>query len=220
MIFPEATPASDNRVFFMAFVNLKNKEIQLKIVYYGPGGAGKTTNLVRIYDKIRPQACHSLVSINTQGDRTLFFDFLPVRLGLIHGFNLMIQLYTVPGQIKYNATRRLVLMGVDGIVFVASCLNEERRKNIWALRNLSSNLASYNLDAQNVPCVFQYNKTDLSQKGIQLLPFDKLEKDLNADSKSPSFAASALTGHNVMETLKKIIAMTLRTVKNELAKLA
>ena len=111
-------------------------------------------------------------------------------------------------------------MGVDGIVFVASCLNEERRKNLGALRNLSSNLACYNVDSKNVPCVFQYNKTDLSEKGFQLLSLDKLEKDLNADSKSPSFAASALTGQNVMETLKKIIAMTLRTVKKELAKLA
>jgi signal recognition particle receptor subunit beta len=204
----------------MAYVNLKKKEIQVKIVYYGPGGAGKTTNLVQIYDKIRPQACHGLVSINTQGDRTVFFDFLPVHVGRIHGFNLMIQLYTVPGQIKYNATRRLVLMGVDGIVFVASCLNEERRKNIWALKNLKSNLASYNVSPDHVPCVLQYNKTDLAQKGIQLLSVDRLEKDLNTGSKRPSFIASALTGQNVMETLKKIIAMTLRAVKNELAKVA
>jgi signal recognition particle receptor subunit beta len=219
-ILSDHAAISRNRVFPMAFVNLKKKEIQLKIVYYGPGGAGKTTNLVQVYKKIRPQASHSLISISTQGDRTLFFDFLPVRLGRINGFNLVIQLYTVPGQIKYNATRRLVLMGVDGVVFVASSLYEERQRNIWALKNLNSNLASYNLDPKNVPCVLQYNKTDLSRKGIKLLSFDTLEKDLNAGSRCPSFAASALMGHNIMETLKKIVTMTLRNVKNELATVA
>ena len=127
----------------MAFVNLKNKEIQVKIVYYGPGRGGKTTNLEYIYKKFRQRINTEMVTVKTHGDRTLFFDFLPFDIGVINGYNVKIQLYTVPGQVKYNATRRLVLRGVDGIVFVADAMAVRREKNILALKNLQENLANY-----------------------------------------------------------------------------
>jgi signal recognition particle receptor subunit beta len=127
----------------MAFVNLKNKEIQVKIVYYGPGRGGKTTNLEYIYKKFRRRINTEMVTVKTHGDRTLFFDFLPFDIGVINGYDVKIQLYTVPGQVKYNATRRLVLRGVDGIVFVADAMAVRREKNILSLRNLQENLANY-----------------------------------------------------------------------------
>ena len=127
----------------MAFVNLKNKEIQVKIVYYGPGRGGKTTNLEYIYKKFRQRINTEMVTVKTHGDRTLFFDFLPFDIGVINGYDVKIQLYTVPGQVKYNATRRLVLRGVDGIVFVADSMAVRREKNILSLKNLQENLANY-----------------------------------------------------------------------------
>ena len=127
----------------MAFVNLKNKEIQVKIVYYGPGRGGKTTNLEYIYKKFRKRINTEMVTVKTHGDRTLFFDFLPFDIGVINGYDVKIQLYTVPGQVKYNATRRLVLRGVDGIVFVADSMAVRREKNILSLKNLQENLANY-----------------------------------------------------------------------------
>ncbi len=127
----------------MAFVNLKNKEIQVKIVYYGPGRGGKTSNLEYIHGKFAKRINTELVTVKTHGDRTLFFDFLPFDIGVVNGYNFKIQLYTVPGQVKYNATRRLVLRGVDGIVFVADAMAMRREKNILALKNLDENLAGY-----------------------------------------------------------------------------
>ena len=127
----------------MAFVNLKNKEIQVKIVYYGPGRGGKTTNLEYVYKKFAKRINTEMVTVKTHGDRTLFFDFLPFDIGIINGYDVKIQLYTVPGQVKYNATRRLVLRGVDGIVFVADSMTVRREKNLLSLKNLQENLANY-----------------------------------------------------------------------------
>ena len=200
----------------MAFVNLKNKEIQVKIVYYGPGRGGKTTNLEYIYKKFRKRINTEMVTVKTHGDRTLFFDFLPFDIGVINGYDVKIQLYTVPGQVKYNATRRLVLRGVDGIVFVADSMAVRRKKNILSLKNLQENLANYKKSIFKIPCVMQYNKLDLLEQGIPLLSTDTLEKDLNNQLKRPSFSASALKGTNVVATLKKIISMTVASIKRDL----
>ena len=202
--------------FGMAFVNLKNKEIQVKIVYYGPGRGGKTTNLEYIYKKFRKRINTEMVTVKTHGDRTLFFDFLPFDIGVINGYDVKIQLYTVPGQVKYNATRRLVLRGVDGIVFVADAMAVRREKNILSLKNLQENLANYKKSIFKIPCVMQYNKVDLVEQGIPLLPVEILEKDLNNQLKRPSFKASALNGTNVVMTLKKIISMTVASIKRDL----
>ena len=202
--------------FHMAFVNLKNKEIQVKIVYYGPGRGGKTTNLEYIYKRFRKRINTEMVTVKTHGDRTLFFDFLPFDIGVINGYDVKIQLYTVPGQVKYNATRRLVLRGVDGIVFVADAMAVRREKNILSLKNLQENLANYKKSIFKIPCVMQYNKVDLSEQGIPLLPVDVLENDLNEQLKRPSFKASALNGTNVVLTLKKIISMTVASIKRDL----
>jgi signal recognition particle receptor subunit beta len=200
----------------MAFVNLKNKEIQVKIVYYGPGRGGKTTNLEYVYKKFRKRINTEMVTVKTRGDRTLFFDFLPFDIGVINGYDVKIQLYTVPGQVKYNATRRLVLRGVDGIVFVADAMAIRREKNILSLKNLQENLANYKKSIFKIPCVLQYNKLDLLEQGIPLLSTDILEKDLNSQLQRPSFSASALKGTNVVATLKKIISMTVVSIKRDM----
>ena len=157
-----------------------------------------------------------MVTVKTHGDRTLFFDFLPFDIGIINGYDVKIQLYTVPGQVKYNATRRLVLRGVDGIVFVADAMAVRREKNILALKNLQENLAAYKKSIFRIPFVIQYNKIDLKEQGIPLLPLPTLEKDLNSQLKMPSFEASAVLGTNVVETLKKIISMTVASIKKDL----
>jgi signal recognition particle receptor subunit beta len=200
----------------MAFVNLKNKEIQVKIVYYGPGRGGKTTNLEYIYKKFAQRINSEMVTVKTHGDRTLFFDFLPFDIGIVNGYEVKIQLYTVPGQVKYNATRRLVLRGVDGIVFVADAMAIRREKNVLSLRNLQENLVNYKKSLTRIPCVMQYNKMDLREQGIPLLPMSVLEKDLNSRLKVPSFPASALKGVNVVATLKRIISMTVASIKKDL----
>jgi signal recognition particle receptor subunit beta len=200
----------------MAFINLKKKEIQMKIVYYGPGRGGKTTNLQYIYDTFGDRINSKMLTIKTQGDRTLFFDFFPFDLGSINGYKITVQLYTVPGQIKYNATRRLVLNGVDGVVFVADAMMVRRQSNFYSLKNLYQNLKLYRKDIFKIPFVFQYNKMDLIAKGVPLIDADTLEKDLNRQLMKPSFAASALDGTNVAVTLKKIISMTVASVKNSL----
>ena len=200
----------------MAFVNLKNKEIQVKIVYYGPGRGGKTTNLEYIYKRFAKRINTEMVTVKTHGDRTLFFDFLPFDIGIINGYNVKIQLYTVPGQVKYNATRRLVLRGVDGVVFVADAMAVRREKNILSLQNLQENLINYKKNLHTVPCVIQYNKMDLLEQGIPLLPVKVLQNDLNRQQNIPSFTASALKGANVVATLKKIISMTVASIKKDL----
>jgi mutual gliding-motility protein MglA len=200
----------------MAFINQKKKEVQAKIVYYGPGRGGKTTNLEYIYKKFNHRIKTEMVTIKTQGDRTLFFDFLPFNIGKIKGYDIKIQLYTVPGQVKYNATRSLVLRGVDGIVFVADAMVVRKGKNISALDNLQDNLDLFQKDIFKIPLVMQYNKMDLAQQGIPLLPYEMLEETLNYQLKAPAFKASAIKGVNVVQTMKKIIHMTLISLQKEL----
>jgi small GTP-binding protein len=200
----------------MAFVNPKKKEVQVKIVYYGPGRGGKTTNLEYIYKKFRQRIKTEMVTIKTHGDRTLFFDFLPFDIGKVNGYDIKIQLYTVPGQVKYNATRRLVLRGVDGIVFVADAMEVRREKNMLSLKNLQENLANYKKSIFKIPIVLQYNKMDLAEQGIPLLALKTLNEDLNDKLKTPSYEASALIGTNVVATMKKIISMTISSIIREL----
>jgi GTPase SAR1 family protein len=200
----------------MAIINLKKKEVQAKIVYYGPGRGGKTTNLEYIYKKFRSRIQPEIVTIKTHGDRTLFFDFLPIEIGRIKGYDIRMQLYTVPGQVKYESTRRLVLRGVDGIVFVADSLAVRRKENVLSLKSLADNLVSYKKSILEIPLVFQYNKRDLLDEGIPLLPVEWLEKDLNSKLKAPYFEVSALKGPNVVQTMKKIIIMTLDSLRKDL----
>jgi len=200
----------------VAIINMKKKEVQAKIVYYGPGRGGKTTNLEYIYRKFRERMKTEMVTIKTQGDRTLFFDFLPIEMGQIAGFEVRIQLYTVPGQVKYDATRRLVLRGVDGLVFVADSLAIRRKENVQALKNLAEHLASYKRNIFEIPLVLQYNKRDLAEQGIPLLSIETLEGDLNEKLKAPAFEASALQGPNVVQTMKKIISMTIQSLQRDL----
>ena len=201
----------------MSFINLKDKIVQIKIVYYGPGRGGKTTNLEYINRRFKKQIQSEMVSLKTHGDRTLFFDFLPFDMGQIKGFDMKIQLYTVPGQVKYNATRKLVLKGVDGIVFVADAQTQMREKNIRSLNQLHENLLVQKESIFRIPLVMQYNKVDLRNQGVPILPVEVLEKDLNSKLKVPSFEASAMTGYNVPETLKKIISLTVVSIQKKLS---
>jgi mutual gliding-motility protein MglA len=201
----------------LSFINLKDKIVQIKIVYYGPGRGGKTTNLEYINRRFKKQIQSEMVSLKTHGDRTLFFDFLPFDMGQIKGFDMKIQLYTVPGQVKYNATRKLVLKGVDGIVFVADAQAQMREKNIRSLNQLHENLLSQKESIFRIPLVMQYNKVDLRNQGVPILPVEVLEKDLNSKLKVPSFEGSAMTGYNVPETLKKIISLTVVSIQKKLS---
>lgn len=200
----------------MAFINLRSKEVQVKIVYYGPGRGGKTSNLEYIFNNFKENIKSDMVTIKTHGDRTLFFDFFPLNLGKIKGYDIKIQLYTVPGQVKYNATRKLVLRGVDGIVFVADSMVLRKESNLISLKNLQENLVAHNKDIFKIPFVMQYNKIDLAEQGIPLLSYETLEKDLNARLKAPSFAASAFTGINIIQTIRKIISITVSSLANQL----
>jgi len=200
----------------MAFVNPKKKEVQVKIVYYGPGRGGKTTNLEYIYKTLNTRIKTEMVTIKTHGDRTLFFDFLPFDIGKVNGYEIKVQLYTVPGQVKYNATRRLVLRGVDGIVFVADSMMVRREKNILSIKNLQEDLANYKKSIFKIPLVLQYNKVDLEEQGIPLTSVETLQKDLNSQLKTSAFKASALKGTNVVPTMKKIVSMTIATIVKEL----
>ena len=201
----------------MAVINIRKKEVQIKIVYVGPGRGGKTTNLEHLFKTIRHRIQSDMVSIKTHGDRTLFFDFLPFDLGTIQGYRIKTQLYTVPGQVKYNATRKLVLKGVDGVVFVADSMVVMREKNIQSLENLRENLAFYDIDMYKFPIVLQYNKRDLNAPDIPLLDITTLEQDLNAKLKAPYFEASAIRGDNVIATVKKIISQTIVSLQEHLA---
>jgi small GTP-binding protein len=201
----------------VAVIHIRNKEVQIKVVYVGPGRGGKTTNLEYLFSKIRHRILSDMVSIKTHGDRTLFFDFLPFELGQIQGYKIKTQLYTVPGQVKYNATRKLVLKGVDGIVFVADSMSVMREKNIAALKNLEENLSFYDIDIyDNFPIVLQYNKRDLAEEGIPLLDIDTMNEDLNSKLDAPVFAASAIKGDNVVATAKKAISNTIISLQDQL----
>ena len=200
----------------MALINLKKNEIQAKIVYYGPGRGGKTTNLEYIFKRSVKHINSNIVTLNTRERHTLFFDYLPFDIGQINGYNLKVQLYTVPGQLKYRANRRVLLRGADGIVFVADAMAVRRVENIISLQNLREDLAHYKKRIEQIPFVIQYNKMDLLQKGIPLLPPETLDKDLNRIPKTPSFVASATQGKNVLATLKKIIVTTVASIKKDL----
>jgi small GTP-binding protein len=200
----------------LALINVKNREVQIKIVYYGPGRGGKTTNLEYINRTYKEQIKTEMVSLKTNDDRTLFFDFLPFDVGKIKGFDVTIQLYTVPGQVKYNATRKLVLRGVDGIVFVADVQKSQRGKNIESLNQLYENLKTYQLDLFKMPLVMQYNKVDLRKSDIETLDSKTLQRDLNSRLKVPAFEASASNGGNVIPTLKKIISTTLVSIQDQI----
>jgi len=196
----------------VAFIDLSKNEIQAKIVYYGPGRGGKTTNLLFIHEAMSKQVCGKMVTIDTKGDRTLFFDFLPLTVGKVFNLSIRIQLYTVPGQVMYNTTRKLVLRGVDGVAFIADSLKVQRQKNIESLQNLAENLLDEGLDIKQVPLVLQYNKRDLAQSNIPLLSVLEMENDLNRDLDVPSFEASAVKGSGVFETLREISKRTVRNV--------
>ncbi len=191
----------------MSLVNYATREITCKIVYYGPGRSGKTTNLHYIYSQVPPDRKGQMVSLATQTDRTLFFDFLPLDLGTISGFTTRFQLYTVPGQVYYATTRRLVLQGADGVVFVADSQSRQLEENIESLQDLHANLAEHGVDARSVPLVLQYNKRDLPPD--LLLPVPALEDALNFRG-VPSFEADALHGAGVFETLRSISELVLR----------
>jgi len=200
----------------MPFINFSKDEIQCKIVYYGAGFCGKTTNLQYIYKTTSDKTRGKMVSIDTKGgDRTIFFDFLSLNLGKIRGFDIRVQLYTVPGQVHYDATRKLVLKGVDGVVFVADSLKVQRKKNIESLINLAKNLAEKRLSIRAVPLVIQYNKRDLGGTDSELLPVEVLEKDLNSMLKVPTVEASALKGFGVFETLREISKLVVKDVSRK-----
>jgi mutual gliding-motility protein MglA len=191
----------------VSLVNFTTREITCKIVYYGPGRSGKTTNLHYVYGRVPDSRRGRMVSLATQTDRTLFFDFLPIDLGQISGFTTRFQLYTVPGQVYYNATRRLVLQGADGVVFVADSQARQLDENVESLQNLQANLLELGVDIRTLPLVMQFNKQDLPRELI-LQPAE-LDDALNFRS-VPSFPADALHGSGVFETLKGISELVLR----------
>ena len=176
---------------------------------------GKTTNLRYIHDHTNDNIRGQLVSIDTKGDRTLFFDFLSLDLGKIRDYKIRVQLYTVPGQVHYDATRKLVLRGADGIVFVADSMRVQREKNVESLENMAVNLKEKSIDMTKMPLVMQYNKRDLEGSNIPVLSIDELERDLNAHLKAPFFTASALKGDGVYETLREISKLAVRDVSRK-----
>ena len=191
----------------MSLVNYATREITCKIVYYGPGRSGKTTNLHYIYGQVPDERKGKMVSLATQTDRTLFFDFLPLDLGMISGFTTKFQLYTVPGQVYYQPTRKLVLQGADGVVFVADSQARQLEENVESLQDLHANLADQGIEARNVPLVLQYNKQDLPTDLI--LPPSQLSDTLNFRG-VPEFSADALHGPGVFETLRAISEVVLK----------
>lgn len=192
----------------MAYVNYTNREINAKIVYYGPGLSGKTTNILYIHKKLNPDSRGKLVSLATQTDRTLFFDFLPVNVGEIGNFKIRIHLYTVPGQIFYNTTRKMVLKGVDGVVFVADSQKQMLEDNIESLNNLEENLKEYGKSIHEIPLVIQYNKRDLPDA----MDLEDLHRHLNR-YKAPFFTAVATQGQGVLETLTGICKLVINKLK-------
>lgn len=191
----------------MALINQASHEISCKLVFYGPGLGGKTTNLRYIYEKVSPGSKGQLISLATELDRTLFFDFMPLDLGSIHGFKTKFHLYTVPGQVFYNASRKLVLRGVDGIVFVADSQTERFGDTLESFKNLGENLAEMKLTLESLPLVLQYNKRDLPN----IVTLDELNTKLNPQS-FPYFEAVANQGIGVLDTLKALSKMVLGNV--------
>lgn len=223
----------------MSMINYASREINCKIVYYGPGLGGKTTNLEHVYSKVAPDQRGKMVSLATETERTLFFDFLPVDLGTIRGFKTRFHLYTVPGQVYYNASRKLILKGVDGVVFVADSQIERMEANVESMQNLYDNLAEYGYDLTKTPFVLQYNKRDLPNAA----PIPDLQEQLNpgwevtespkqrpvADAqhegemlvqqvngawveRAPYFESVAMTGEGVFETLRHVAKLVLKSL--------
>ena len=191
----------------MSMINYASREINCKIVYYGPGLGGKTTNLEHVYGKVSPSTRGKLISLATETERTLFFDFLPVDLGTIRGFKTRFHLYTVPGQVYYNASRKLILKGVDGIVFVADSQIDRFDANVESLVNMHDNLAEHGLATDKIPIVMQYNKRDLPRV-VSVLD---LERELNPQG-VPFYESVALRGTGVFDTLKLACKLVLKTL--------
>ncbi len=183
----------------MSLINYSSREINCKIVYYGPGLCGKTTNIQYVYNKVAPETKGKLITLATEMDRTLFFDFLPLELGTVRGFKTRFHLYTVPGQVYYDASRKLILRGVDGIVFVADSQMSRYDANIESLYNLHENLEEYNLQVEELPFVIQYNKRDMPE----IIGLEDLEEELNPEG-YPSLEAVAINGVGVFDTLKTV----------------
>ena len=195
----------------MSFVNYHTKEINCKIVYYGPGLGGKTTNIQYIYQKTSSQNKGQMITLNTENERTLFFDFLPLDLGEIRGFKTRFHLYTVPGQVFYEASRKLILRGVDGLVFVADSQVERMEANLESYQGLERNLAEQGYDISKVPMVMQWNKRDLPN----IVPVEDLQFQLNK-RKFPAFEAVATNGQGVFDTLKMVSKSVLLNIKGGL----
>ena len=192
----------------MSFINFAAREINCKIVYYGPGLGGKTTNLQYVYDKTGEKQKGKMISLATETDRTLFFDFLPLDLGTVRGFRTRFHLYTVPGQVFYDASRKLILRGVDGVVFVADSQEERMDANLEALDNLQENLQEHGYDLAKIPYVLQLNKRDLpSAMGLEDLKRELIRKE------EPVFEAVAFQGTGVFETLKEVARLVLTELK-------
>lgn len=194
----------------MSFINYSAREISCKIVYYGPGLCGKTTNLKHIYKKINPDSKGKMVSLATETERTLFFDFLPLALGSIKGFKVRFHLYTVPGQIFYDASRKLILRGVDGVIFVADSQVERSEANLESLDNLAINLKEQGFELEKLPYIIQYNKRDLPN----IMSVEEMELMLNP-RKVPSFSAVASDGKGVFETLKDVAKLVIMELKKK-----
>lgn len=192
----------------MTFINYASREINCKIVYYGPGLCGKTTNLQHIYDSTAPQAKGKLISLATETDRTLFFDFMPLELGTVRGFKTRFHLYTVPGQVFYDASRKLILKGVDGVVFVADSQEERMDANIESLYNLEENLKSQGYDLMSLPYVLQLNKRDLPN----VVPVEEMTAEL-VRKNEPMLEAVASTGVGVFDTLKAVAKQVLTELR-------
>ncbi len=192
----------------MANINYAAHEINIKIVYYGPGLCGKTTNLRYLYAQLQPKLRGKMMSLSTELDQTLFFDFMPVELGNVRGYTLRFHLYTVPGQVFYNASRKLVLKGVDGLVFVADSQSERIEENLESFDNLIDNLIDYNLKLEEIPTVMQYNKRDLPN----IMAVADLEKKLNKN-KLPYLESVAIRGINIFETLRQLALMTVKKIE-------
>jgi len=194
----------------MSFVNHMSKEINCKLVYYGPGLCGKTTNLQFIHDSTNPDSRGKMINLATETERTLFFDFMPLSLGKIGGYNVRFHLYTVPGQVFYDASRKLVLKGADGVIFVADSQPSRKEANIESIENMETDLSDLGTSVDNVPILIQYNKRDLQD----IMAVDELRGDLNSRG-APDLEASAKTGEGVFDTLKAMSKMVLRQLKSQ-----
>ena len=195
----------------MSFLNYSTKEINFKIVYYGPGLSGKTTNIKKIYEKVKSDSKGKLVSLATETERTLFFDFFPLDLGTVKGYKVKFHLYTVPGQIYYSSSRKLIMKGVDGVVFVADSQRERFEANIESLQDMFSNLKEYNIDFATLPYVLQLNKRDLPN----ISPVNELIAALRKKDE-PVIESISLRGDGVIDTLKSISKLIMVNVKQKL----